>query len=66
MALIKCPDCGNTVSSAAESCPKCGRPMIKIRKGNAFNPFHDPVHFLGLLIVIGFVIGMIILCVTSM
>lgn len=27
MALIKCPDCGTDVSSAAPTCPKCGRPI---------------------------------------
>jgi len=27
MALIKCPDCGNDVSTAAPACPKCGHPF---------------------------------------
>lgn len=27
MALIKCSECGNQVSSAAASCPKCGVPV---------------------------------------
>ena len=27
MALIKCPECGNDVSSVAISCPKCGYPI---------------------------------------
>ena len=26
MALINCPDCGETVSPSAEACPKCARP----------------------------------------
>jgi predicted amidophosphoribosyltransferase len=26
MALTNCPDCGNSVSSEALACPKCGRP----------------------------------------
>lgn len=30
MALIKCPECGHDVSTAAFSCPNCGYP-IKIR-----------------------------------
>ncbi len=30
MALIKCPECGNEVSSKAKNCPKCG---YKISKG---------------------------------
>lgn len=41
MALIKCPDCGNSVSSSAPACPKCGCPiagkvpngMVKIKLG---------------------------------
>ena len=27
--LIKCPDCGNSVSRLAPACPNCGRPMKK-------------------------------------
>lgn len=27
MALIKCPECNNQVSSTAASCPKCGAPI---------------------------------------
>lgn len=27
MALIKCPECGQNVSSLAESCPNCGYPL---------------------------------------
>lgn len=27
MALIQCSDCGNKVSTAAVSCPKCGAPV---------------------------------------
>ena len=27
MALVKCPECGNQVSTAAASCPKCGAPI---------------------------------------
>lgn len=33
MALIKCPECGNEISSIAVSCPKCGYPI----NGNAAN-----------------------------
>ena len=60
MALVRCPDCGKTVSSSAEQCPGCGRPMVSVRKANAFNPFHDPVHFLGLLIVIIFIVAIVV------
>ena len=27
MALIMCPDCGQSVSSEAPACPHCGRPI---------------------------------------
>lgn len=27
MALIKCPECGNTISSRATTCPRCGNPI---------------------------------------
>lgn len=27
MPIIKCPDCGNMISTLAQQCPKCGRPM---------------------------------------
>ena len=30
MALIKCPDCGRDVSTAATACPQCGRPMAAV------------------------------------
>ena len=26
MALIKCPECGNSISDKAEKCPHCGMP----------------------------------------
>lgn len=29
MTLIKCPECGKDVSTAAESCPHCGFPIKK-------------------------------------
>lgn len=28
MALIKCPECGNEVSTSAVACPKCGFPIV--------------------------------------
>ena len=30
MALIKCGECGNEVSSNAISCPKCGNPIAAV------------------------------------
>lgn len=29
MAMIKCPECGRQVSSAAKSCPSCGYPLAE-------------------------------------
>jgi len=29
MGLIECPDCNKNVSTSAENCPECGRPMRK-------------------------------------
>ena len=31
MAVMICPDCGGTVSPAAEACPHCGRPSKSAR-----------------------------------
>lgn len=33
MALIKCKECGETVSSKADTCPKCGAPFKLRVKG---------------------------------
>ena len=30
MALIKCTDCGKSISEDAKACPNCGCPMDKI------------------------------------
>jgi ssDNA-binding Zn-finger/Zn-ribbon topoisomerase 1 len=32
MALVKCPECGKEVSSAATACPNCGYPMDAVRQ----------------------------------
>ena len=34
MALIKCHECGNAVSTSANSCPKCGAPIAVQTKGS--------------------------------
>ena len=38
MALIKCPECGNEVSSIAASCPKCGYPIASNFQNNIEKP----------------------------
>jgi predicted amidophosphoribosyltransferase len=30
MPLMKCPDCNNSVSTSAPSCPKCGFPLTSL------------------------------------
>jgi len=30
MPLVKCPDCGQTVSDRAPSCPSCGCPLRSV------------------------------------
>lgn len=32
MALVTCPDCGNSISSEAPACPHCGRPFKAAHK----------------------------------
>lgn len=35
MALIQCPECGKSISDAAEACPNCGYPIAEVRKQEA-------------------------------
>jgi predicted amidophosphoribosyltransferase len=62
MPLIKCPACNKDVSSEAPACPACGQPIkssVEKAAGGAINP-RDPVHLLGIILVIGIVIGVIL------
>ena len=65
MGMKKCPDCGRSVSTRAESCPNCGRPMRSSRPGNAFNPFHDPVHFIALLMILVAVVAFVVVMIAN-
>lgn len=66
MALIKCPECGKEVSSAATSCPNCGHPISgkkeKIvvektkKKGNCFSKV---LFFVLFFIFLGVGLGML-------
>lgn len=47
MALIKCKECGNQVSSSAKSCPKCG---AKIKSSGCFGKLFK----IALYIIMGF------------
>ena len=43
MAMIKCSECGNEVSTTADSCPHCG---AKVKKKEANNKILDLLCFL--------------------
>lgn len=47
MALIKCKECGNQISSSAKSCPKCG---AKVKSSGCFGKLFK----IAIYIVIGF------------
>ena len=36
MAIIKCKECGQEISSKAENCPKCGNPINEKSKEGCF------------------------------
>jgi hypothetical protein len=41
MALVQCPECGQSVSSAAATCPQCAYPMHQSGTGaGRLNPKH--------------------------
>ena len=60
MALIDCPCCGNEVSPNASSCPDCGEPIkgLAAVSGGGIN-LKDPVHFVGVLIVVLFSLAIV-------
>lgn len=68
MALVKCPDCGNSVSDAAPACPRCGRPtatlmrpsspppIAPVRQIQAKKPKNSFVSMLWTMVVLGCVV----------
>lgn len=60
MALVTCEACGKEISAAAASCPGCGHPrqVVDAREPGAIN-MGDPVHFVGIILVLLFVIGIV-------
>ena len=59
--LIKCPSCRSDVSTEAAACPKCGHPFVYaggFKHAGGIN-LKDPVHRMGLLICIIFLVGVI-------
>lgn len=71
MALIDCPECGNEVSEQADSCPKCGYPINETTDEQTDDSGVFPLGCLGwigffiLANFVGFVVGGIVLALTS-
>lgn len=72
MPLMKCPDCGKEMSTAAPACPNCGRPNVAASQPAPPKPSAATVHgkgegcFLrtmniGCVIVVGFIVLIIVL-----
>lgn len=59
--LIKCPDCGKEVSKKAVSCPSCGH-AFKTQGGINLK---DPIHFIGVILVIIMILGVIFFILQS-
>lgn len=55
MALIKCEECGNEISTKAEACPKCGAP-VKAQIHSEFTRPLKPLEAIGSIIIAGLVI----------
>ena len=41
MPTVKCPDCGGQVSTRAEVCPHCGRPIAALPGGRRVRTAED-------------------------
>ena len=54
MALINCRECGTKVSDSAKSCPSCGNPNLKEKKGNGCS---NTLIAVGVIILLLFIIG---------
>ena len=54
MAVFKCPDCKNTVSTEAEACPKCGRKVTQadIQTGSKKKP-GKAVYIVAVIVALG-------------
>lgn len=68
MSLVKCKTCEKSISSNASACPSCGEPVdrkVVSKQGGAID-ISDPVHLIGVLIVIGLVVSAVYLVFNSM
>lgn len=55
MALIKCPECGNDVSTFAQQCPHCGHVLIQKSHSSKYNKENRKYAIIGcILFIIGF------------
>lgn len=61
MAIIKCKECGQEISSKAENCPKCGNPINEKEKEGCFLQTLNT----GCMILVVFISVTIILSVIS-
>lgn len=52
MATVRCSDCSGQVSTIADACPHCGRPMARSRKPLLTRPAGVFVQILGLLFLL--------------
>jgi hypothetical protein len=59
--MIQCPACKKEISKKAMACPSCGH---QIKKPGGINP-KDPIHFLGIIIVILMIIGFILIALSN-
>ena len=53
MALMRCPECRDKVSSKAAACPHCGYPVLGERNGK------DPLSQLSLLVICVFLLAIV-------
>lgn len=62
MALINCPECGNSISDSANNCPNCGYPVnpISVVKPKGEGCFMQTLNLGCLIIVLIFVFAFII------
>lgn len=53
MALISCPECGESVSTDAFSCPHCGKRLVEAWKAGRFSKGAAITAIIVLLVVVG-------------
>ncbi len=64
--LISCPTCGKQISSNAISCPNCGELInAKMSKPAGAINMKDPVHFVGVVISVLVILGVIAMFIAA-